>query len=201
MGHGAVIATLPGKFLRPHWGKVAVGIVVLLTHAAVLDLLPSSRSVQHVESEERRIAVTWVQAAEMEGRDTSPLPEIQLVTPVPNFNAVSEVQFEDLDDQAAVIGSSSAPRLLRVQPVSLETYARRAGILPRQPATVVLAILVQENGEVGDVRVVRGSGSDAIDAAAVEYAKALHWIAGTQNREPRSMRITFPVTLSVSDLR
>ncbi len=194
-----MIAAQARDTLQSHAAKVCIAMAILLTHAIVFSALSRSDSVLQPKPEERRPSVAWVQVDDMDRRDTTPLPELQLVTPEEHLVAPTVLRFEDLDDDAAVVGSYSAPRLSRVQGVSPEAYARKAGVSPRHPVTVVLAILVQENGAVGDVRVVRSSGSDTIDAAALEYAKTVHWIPGTQDQKPQSMRITFPVVLSVGE--
>jgi TonB family protein len=106
------------------------------------------------------------------------------------------VNFEDSEDASSVTGSASAPRLSRLQTVSSEFYARKAGVAPGHPATVVLAILVSEEGWVNDVRVTRSCGNAAVDAAAVDYALTLRWTPGTENHRPQAMRVTFPVILS-----
>jgi TonB family protein len=81
--------------------------------------------------------------------------------------------------------------------VSSAAFARNAGVVPGHPATVVLAILISEEGRVNDAQVARSSGNAAVDAAAVRYALTLRWIPGTQNHQPQAMRITFPIILSV----
>jgi TonB family protein len=135
---------------------------------------------------------------EPRGLDTVPLPDIQLAVPSLDTDVLEVVNFEDsVQEAAVVVGSASAPRLSRLQSVSSEVYARKAGVVPGHPATVVLTILVSEEGWVSDVRVARSCGSAAVDAVAVDYALALRWIPGTQNYQPQAMRITFPVILSV----
>jgi TonB family protein len=128
--------------------------------------------------------------------DSLPLPDIKLAVPALETETLAIVNFDDSEDESAVVGSTSAPRLSRLQTVSPEVFARSAGVVPGHPATVVLALLISEDGRVNDVQVARSCGNAAVDAAAVDYALTLRWIPGTQDHQPRAMRITFPVILS-----
>jgi len=128
--------------------------------------------------------------------DTSPLPDIQLTTPKLDEASLVAVNFEDPEDNAAVVGSASSPRLSRVQWVTPAVVAQKSGVVLRQPETVVLAILVLEDGQVGEVQMTRSCGSANVDAAAVQYARALRWLPGTKEHRPQAMRISLPVIFS-----
>jgi TonB family protein len=135
---------------------------------------------------------------ERSGLDSVPLPDIELAVPSLGTDVLGVVNFDDSDQEGAVVvGSASTPRLSRLQTVSSAVYARKAGVAPGHPATVVLAILISEDGQVNEVHVARSCGNAAVDAVAVDYALALRWIPGTQNHQPQAMRITFPVVFSV----
>jgi len=128
--------------------------------------------------------------------DTSPLPDIKLATPKLDQESLVAVNFEDSEDNAAVVGSASSPRLSRVQLVTPELVAHKNGVALKKPETVVLAILVLEDGQVGDVQVSRSCGSADVDAAAIQYARALRWLPGTKEHRPQPMRISLPVIFS-----
>jgi TonB family protein len=178
--------------------RLLVGGAVILAHAGALAVLVSPISVRHWSSKEGVDPMKVFEILdEPRGLDTVPLPDIKLAVPSLDTDVLEVVNFEDSLQEAAVTGSASAPRLSKLQTVSSEVYARKAGVVPGRPATVVLAILISEEGWVNEVRVTRSCGSAAVDAAAVDYALALRWIPGTQNYQPQAMRITFPVILSV----
>ena len=184
---------------RMRWRmRMLAGGAVILAHATVLAVLVSSISARNwswKRGGEQTMVVEILD--EPRGLDTVPLPDIKLATAPLATEALGAVSFEDSEDEPSVVGSASAPRLSRLQTVSSEVYARNAGVMPGHPATVVLAILISEQGRGNDVRVARSCGNAAVDAVAVDYALALRWIPGTQNYQPRAMRITFPVILSV----
>jgi TonB family protein len=182
----------------PYPLRLLAGGAVILAHATALAILVSSTSARHSSWKGGVEPTTVIEILdEPRGLDTAPLPDIKLAVPSLDTDVLEVVNFEDSDNEAGVIvGSASAPRLSRQQTASSAVFARNAGVVPGHPATVVLVILISEEGRVNDVRVARSCGNAAIDAAAVDYALTLRWIPGTQNQQPRAMRITFPVILS-----
>ena len=132
--------------------------------------------------------------------DEVPLPDVHLHFIPVNLNSLQIIQFTDPDPETldGIVGPSSAPHLARLQAVDSVEFARRAGILPGHPRTVVLTIEVLADGSPGDVSIVRGCGDPAIDAIAVEYARLLRWMPGTTNHEAAKEGIQLPVTLAVS---
>jgi TonB family protein len=177
--------------------RALAGGAVILAHATVLAVLVSSTPARYrhwkAEGEPRTVIDILDESG---GLDSLPLPDIKLAAPKLTTDALEVVNFDDSEDESTVVGSASAPRLSRLQTVSPEVFARNAGVVPGHPATVVLVILISEDGRVNDVRVARSCGNAAVDAAAVDYALTLRWIPGTQDHQPRAMRITFPVILS-----
>jgi len=134
-------------------------------------------------------------------RDQVEMPETQLSAIAPNTSALQVVRFEDPDDGAlgGIVASASAPRLRRIQTVDMATFARRAGLTAGQSRTVILVAEIQEDGEPNQVDVARSSGNATVDAVAVDYALALRWIPATRERKPLSMRISFPITLALTE--
>ena len=193
---------LPARALQSpqmHWRmRVLAGGAVILAHATALAILVSSTSARPWSWKgdvEPKTAIEILD--EPRGLDTIPLPDIKLAVPSLDTDVLDVVNFDDSDnEEGVVIGSASAPRLSRLQTVSSAVFARKAGVVPGHPATVVLAILISEEGRVNDAQVARSSGNAAVDAAAVDYALTLRWIPGTQNHQPHAMRITFPIILS-----
>ena len=115
----------------------------------------------------------------------------------PHLNSPQAIAFDDsVEDQlAAVISPASALRLARVQSVDLVSFARRAHLPPGRSLTVVLRVEVTTDGSVDSVDVARSSGNVSADAAAIDYALALRWIPGTCDHQPKTARVSLPVTL------
>jgi TonB family protein len=171
--------------------KIFVCGVVFLAHVAVLALLMNPSPGQQLSREELFVPTGFVERVDDRGLwDTSPLPDIKLLSPKLDSGGLVVVSFEDPEDNAVVVGSASSPRLSRVQATTPELIARKKGLVLKQPQTVVLAV---GDGNVSDVRVTRSSGDDAIDEAAIEYARSLHWIAGTQEHRTQPMKVSLPV--------
>jgi protein TonB len=60
---------------------------------------------------------------------------------------------------------------------------------------VSLAVLVQESGEIGEVRVAKSSGFPRIDEAAVkEVQRNWRLVPGTEDGKPVAMWHTFAIT-------
>jgi TonB family protein len=74
-------------------------------------------------------------------------------------------------------------------------FARDAGLLPGEGATVVLRVEVLETGLAGRVEIDISSGSGQMDRAAVAYTRTRHWSAGRTVGSPHAMWIRFGVRL------
>lgn len=90
---------------------------------------------------------------------------------------------------------SSDPR----RPLSRPDYppsSRRAG----EAGTVILEVLVLENGRVGDARVKKSSGYPRLDEAALrEVKRSWRLKPGTENGKPVQMWGQFAVTFNLTD--
>jgi TonB family protein len=179
--------------------KLVVGASVLLVHLAALATLCGLvvKATPRASSSQDTVAHAFIVVQRPEA-DTAPIPEIHIHPIRIDLNALQMIRFEDPDplDISGIIGASSAPQLSTVQLVDSEDYASRVGVQPGHSATVLLAIEVLRDGSVGEVSLIRGSGSPAADSAAIEYAHLLRWTPGTVDHQAQVMRITFPVTLS-----
>jgi TonB family protein len=177
--------------------KLLTSAIIVLGHVIALSVIFGQTSSGQSTRQSAYLSAVMVEIANQDTTsDTVPLPDIKLITPSINTDALKSVRFEDLEDNMGVMGSASSPRLSRLQVASPEFFAGKAGIQLHEPTTVVLAILVLQDGRVGDVQVTRSSGSAKIDAVAIEYAQTLRWIPGTRDHQPQAMRISFPVILS-----
>lgn len=126
--------------------------------------------------------------------DKLPTPQVKL-RPIPvAITAPQLVQFDEPQD-VRVVGPSSPPRLSPIQSANIDDFAHRAGIQAGRPLIIVLAVQIGADGNVGAIEIVRGCGVAAADAAAIDYARLLHWVPGTVDHAPRSMRVILPVTL------
>jgi TonB family protein len=76
------------------------------------------------------------------------------------------------------------------------SFAAQAGLEAGRSATALLAVDISETGAVVNVTVQKTSGSSRADAACAEYARALRWLPGSINGEPRAMRVRFSATLT-----
>jgi periplasmic protein TonB len=93
----------------------------------------------------------------------------------------------------------TAPRSDPRRPLSQPEYppsSRRAG----EAGTVILEVLVLENGRVGDARVKQSSGYPRLDEAAVrEVKRSWRLVPGTENGKPVQMWGQFAVTFKLTD--
>jgi TonB family protein len=74
-------------------------------------------------------------------------------------------------------------------------FAARAGLRVGEGATVVFRVHVLISGEVGDLVTEISSGSDAVDAAAAEYVRALEWMPGRIDGRPQGQWVRWGVRL------
>lgn len=80
-------------------------------------------------------------------------------------------------------------------PPDVRPFALAAGLEPGQGATVVLRLAIDGGGALLDARVEVSGGSDAIDHAAIDYARALTWIGGAEDGRPVRTWIRWGVRL------
>ena len=93
----------------------------------------------------------------------------------------------------------TAPKSDSRRPLTQPEYppsSRRAG----EAGTVILEVLVLENGRVGDARVKKSSGFPRLDEAAVrEVKRSWRLVPGTENGKPVKMWGQFAVTFKLTD--
>ena len=80
-------------------------------------------------------------------------------------------------------------------PADTERYARAAGLLAGQGATVVLRVEVLPTGDVGRVEIDVSCGESRVDSAAVAYIRSLAWIPGMVDGEPVTLWLRWPVRI------
>jgi protein TonB len=136
-----------------------------------------------------------------------PPPEIDIaIAPdAPPTNAIQQTTNErpttppPIAQPAPAPVPRTAPRSDSRRPLTQPEYppsSRRAG----EAGTVILEVLVLENGRVGDARVKQSSGFPRLDEAAVrEVKRSWRLVPGTENGKPVQMWGQFAVTFKLTD--
>jgi TonB family protein len=184
------------KFTSP---RLVLALMVVGVHLAAMTLLiqrTTSRN-EDLAATELPNVMTGIVIVQKTAKNAVPVPEVLLQNPRVTPPSITEVRFESSEwgDISGVVAAASAPQLSRLQPVSVDTFARRAGLKDGQAASVVLTVEILPDGTVGRVELLQGSGNPDADVAAVAYARELRWIPGTLDHRAQVMRINLPVTL------
>jgi TonB family protein len=187
---------------RPFSSQVAAAavVVVVTAHAAVIWMFIGIMVLPRHQTVLQDPYVTAVSLIEERHiSDVVPLPEVRLLTPTVDSTSLTFISFDDPDAGLinGITAPTSAPQLDPVVTVDTARYAVRAGLTAGDAVTVVLAIEVLADGSAGAISIVNSTGDSAIDAAAIDCARALKWIPGTVDRRARVMRIHFALTLAV----
>jgi TonB family protein len=74
----------------------------------------------------------------------------------------------------------------------------RIALLKHQEGTVVLNLLVLQDGEVGDVRLLRSSGSPQLDAAAQVEAGNWRYLPAVRNGAPVSAQVNVAIRFRIA---
>ena len=74
-----------------------------------------------------------------------------------------------------------------------------ASIRANQTGTVILSVLVLENGRIGDVRIEQSSGHARLDESAVREARRWKLKPGTRDGVPVSMWKQIPITFRLKE--
>jgi TonB family protein len=172
--------------------------IVLAVHAALIPLFTVNRTAPLVVP----VMTTWIagvrptSSRKAESRALMPTIAIArvLVDPADVISALPAptIHIAAEPNGAAV---SVAPQWDDSSAVDESPYARAAGLVPGEGATVVLRMEVLPAGTLGQVIVDGSSGKMQVDLQAVEFARAQHWIAGAVDGTPRSMWIRWAIRL------
>lgn len=192
----------PTMTRRARWITGIVGVAVLALHAALLYVVRLDAPAQRAGAiEDGRPAVSFFDIA---------TPEISLApapAPAPSLASLEPVPFElpaptlpEIEDDAQVAepqprqpAQFSPPRTAGGGAENLAQFAQSAALSPGQMARVILRVEVLRDGSTGDVKVDTASGNDAADQAAIRYVRSLEWIPASQDGEPVTMVVRFPV--------
>jgi protein TonB len=138
-----------------------------------------------------------------------PPPEISIDIPVDSSNttAISNVTSErpvaapppppkPVEKQVVKVPPSTQGKGARITQPEYPPSSRRAG----EEGTVTLAVLVQENGRPGEVKVAKSSGFPKLDEAAIkEVQRNWRFVPGKEDGKPVAMWHTFAVTFRLTD--
>jgi protein TonB len=138
-----------------------------------------------------------------------PPPEISIDIPVDSSNttAISNVTSErpvaapppppkPVEKKVVKVPPSTQGKGARITQPEYPPSSRRAG----EEGTVTLAVLVQENGRPGEVKVAKSSGFPKLDEAAVkEVQRNWRFVPGKEDGKPVAMWHTFAVTFRLTD--
>jgi TonB family protein len=124
----------------------------------------------------------------VESHDIPPDP---LSIPVPEL---PEVSVAVLNDEPAL----EEPKIDPLSGPDVAAYSQRANLPAGKTATILLTVGIGVDGAVVSARVVRSSGDAAVNAAALDYARATRWIPATVDGQPRAMEASLTVILGES---
>jgi protein TonB len=97
-------------------------------------------------------------------------------------------------DDGGAYGAYVALLRRRIQEaLTYPSAARRRGM----SGTVHLDIAIEPTGRIGDVRVVRSSSHELLDAAALEAVRALRQVPFPPGVRPRPVRVRLPVVFEL----
>jgi TonB family protein len=110
-----------------------------------------------------------------------------------------EIAMPELPEVAvAAIVEEPAVEAPRIDPLfgpDVTPYSARANLAAGKTATVLLTVSIGADGAVISAEIVRGSGDESVNAAALDYARATRWIPGTIGGVPRPMQASLTVIL------
>ncbi len=117
--------------------------------------------------------------------------EIQEFTPVvvEEEEVEEDVIFTVVEDQPQFPGGEEARRRYLEENLRYPTMAREAGI----QGTVFLTFVVEPDGSISDVRVLRGIGGGCDEAAVRAVKNMPRWEPGRQRGQPVRVQFNMPV--------
>jgi protein TonB len=131
-----------------------------------------------------------------------PPPEISIeIAPTETTTAIQVVTQTRPVEAAPVV---AARKSMTVPPKTPKTGLTQ----PEYPAsekraehtgTVMLSIMVLENGRVGEVKVQTSSGFPRLDEAALAEAKRWRFVPGTEDGKPAAMLVSVPIVFKLTN--
>jgi len=96
----------------------------------------------------------------------------------------------------ALKANSEYPRALPALPHSITVYPILA-LRHNEQGDVLLQVLVEPNGEVGDVRIARSSGHAQLDAAALIGVGYWYYVPAVRNHQPVESWVTVRIQFRI----
>jgi len=191
-----------------------LGFVILL-HILVIYVVASGLGKTVVEKIAGPIETKVIEEAKKQ-TDEPPPPPPKIETPPPFVPPPDmEIASEPTDTNSTAIRSVSnvkappAPKPAPVAEVAPRSDPRHPPVLPEsayppqskrlnEQGDVILNLLVEADGRIGDVKVEKSSGYPRLDEAAVSYAKR-NWrfLPGTRDGKPAAMWKAIKVTFKL----
>jgi hypothetical protein len=169
-------------------------LAIVAAHAALVSLVvESSREIVRAPETERLVSVFLRPRVIVSQHSSTDPPVIRVPSGAPILYDSSATDAPR--STVAVIGvGTRAPQVVDA-PLDAAPFARSAGLQPGHGAAVVLRIEVLGTGDLGAIIVEASGGTDAIDAAAIDYVRALTWSGGMVDGKPATIWIRWGVWL------
>lgn len=170
---------------------------IVIAHVAVVGQIATIADERVRTPETEPLVAVFVRPRIVLGSDpAAALPERPVIRVRATVPRLYDVPIPNLDRPTTVamgVGTMvPQPADIYVDPTP---FAQQAGLPVGLGATIVLRLEVLGSGELGRVEVDVSGGSEAIDAAAVAYARAMPWLAGAIDGRPEAMWIRWGVHL------
>lgn len=126
--------------------------------------------------------------------ETDPNDKIEIVDVQVKEEPVVETIFDVVEEQAEFPGGTAKLYEYLGQNLKYPAMAREAGVQGK----VYVQFVVFKDGNIGDVKVIRGIGSGC-DEEAIRVVKSMpKWTPGKQRKVPVSSRFTLPIVFRLS---
>lgn len=150
------------------------------------------------ESESLPAAASPLIAPRVPADDAPPIaaaPASAAPAPRVAHSPVTAPAASEASSAAPVIAPSFDATYLRNPPPRYPLLARRKG----EQGTVMLRVLVRRNGEPGSVSLEQTSGSERLDAAALDTVRRWRFVPARQNGQPVDAPVLVPIVFRLQD--
>jgi len=160
--------------------RITMMTFVLAVHACAAWALVLSCSPRVTRGSDSTTVIVRLIQPRLEPHDSHSLksPRMVVVTSAPEPDLALEIPPMSFATDRNSLATLAAPMLDADTGVDMLPYAREAALRAGEGATVVLRIEVLADGLPGRIAVDVSSGSDRVDQAAADYARAHRWIPG-----------------------
>jgi TonB family protein len=178
------------------WPHVVAGSIAFLIQALAVTMFMFMRPAVRVAQipDAVRVELSLIDTASA----APPAPALKIVLETPAIQLPLPEMQPVMFEQEAGLRGIEPPRVDPGSTLDLAVYSARASLPPGQIATVVILVDIAADGRVTRAMVVRSTGNASADAAALDYAREIGWIAGRIAGEPRPMQASLSVTLGAA---